>query len=531
MTTLLFFFYIKLLLKAGVTVNEQNMSQKWPIFLLTVAVFMAGLDNGIISAALTTIYHSFHVSPTWGAWSVTIYTLGVATAVPIIGKLSDNYGRKKLFLIEIVLFGIGSLLVAMSPNFIFLLVARFIQAIGGGGLFIIATSYVLATLPKKQQGKVLGLIGGMHGLSAVVGPNIGAVILHITGAWQWLFLINIPIAIFIFFAAISNMKETKQPTNHPLDLKGAIYLTLAIIAVMYAITNIDRFHISSMLQVSVLPYLLAGILLIIFFFQHEKKLEQAGGDPIIAYSILQNRKFQLTLLLGFLAGGFLATIIFIPSYVQQVLQVPAESAGFWLTPLALSAGVGSGLGGYLTDKIGSLRTIMIAGMIGFTGFFMFYTVVQNFSTFLIASSLAGIGLGFLIGAPLNVLAGESTKKNQYGTSIGTLSLSRQIGMTIFPTIFGSFITTGVIKIEPTFQAVFGEKVISFDGVEDGEGYGQIIAEIEKIEDPYLQNQLLEITANVMNSGFQQMFMLAMGISVVVLLITIFIQIKNKNTAP
>jgi len=206
------------------------------------------------------------------------------------------------------------------------------------------------------------------------------------------------------------MKETKQPTNHPLDLKGAIYLTLAIIAVMYAITNIDRFHISSMLQVSVFPYLLAGILLIIFFFQHEKKLEQASGDPIIAYSILQNRKFQLTLLLGFLAGGFLATIIFIPSYVQQVLQVPAESAGFWLTPLALAAGVGSGLGGYLTDKIGSLRTIMIAGMIGFTGFFMFYTVVQNFPTFLIASSLAGIGLGFLIGAPLNVLAGESTKK-------------------------------------------------------------------------------------------------------------------------
>ena len=74
-------------------------------------------------------------------------------------------------------------------------------------------------------------------------------------------------------------------------------------------------------------------------------------------------------------------------------------------------------------------------------------------------------------------------------------------------------------------------MISFDGVEDGEGYGQIIAEIEKIEDPYLQNQLLEITANVMNSGFQQMFMLAMGISVIVLLITIFIQIKNKNIAP
>lgn len=505
--------------------------QKWTIFLLTIAVFMAGLDNGIISAALTTIYNSFHVSPTWGAWSVTIYTLGVAISVPIIGKLSDNYGRKKVFIIEILLFGIGSLLVAISPNFIFLLVARFIQAIGGGGLFIIATSHVLATLPKNKQGKVLGLIGGMHGLSAVVGPNIGAVILHITGTWQWLFLINIPIAIFIFIAAIFNMEETKQPTQHVLDLKGAILLTLAIIALMYGITNIDSNQlVSSILQITVFPYLLAGILITIYFFQHEKKLEQAGGDPIIAYSIMQNRKFQLTLLLGFLAGGFLATIVFIPSYVQQVLQVPAESAGFWLTPLALAAGVGSGLGGFLTDKIGSVRTIMTAGVIGWTGFFMFYTVVDSFSTFLIASSLAGIGLGFLIGAPLNVLAGESTTKSQYGTSIGTLSLSRQIGMTIFPAIFGSFITTGVIKIEPTFQAVFGDKIISFAGVEDGEGYGKIIAEIEKIEDPYLQSQLLEITANVMNSGFQKMFMLAMGISLIVFIITIFIQIKQKKAS-
>src|SRR5699024_10803513 len=223
---------------------------------------MAGLDNGIISAAFTTIYNSFNVSPTWGAWSVTIYTLGVAVSVPIIGKLSDNFGRKRLFLIEILLFGIGSLLVAVSPNFVFLLVARFIQAIGGGGLFIIATSYVLATMPKKQQGKFLGLIGGMHGLSAVVGPNIGAVILHVTGAWQWMFLINIPIAIFILFAARAKMQETKEPAKNALDIRGTIYLTLAIVTFMYAITNINSLHIlESLAQITVFPYLIAGIVL------------------------------------------------------------------------------------------------------------------------------------------------------------------------------------------------------------------------------------------------------------------------------
>ena len=96
--------------------------------LFTIGVFIAGLDNGIISVALTTISETFQVSPSWGAWSVTIYTLGVAMSVPIIGKLSDRYGRKRLFLMEILIFGIGSLCVAISPNFTFLIISRLVVA-------------------------------------------------------------------------------------------------------------------------------------------------------------------------------------------------------------------------------------------------------------------------------------------------------------------------------------------------------------------------------------------------------------------
>lgn len=508
--------------------KKKKISQKWSIALFTVGVFMAGLDNGIISAALTTIYDSFGVSPTWGAWTVTLYTLGIAISVPIIGKLSDNYGRKRLFIIEIILFSLGSLLVAISPNFTILLIARFIQAIGGGGIFIIGSSHVLATMPKQHQGKMLGLLGGMHGLSAVIGPNVGAVILHITGTWQWMFLINIPIGVFLVVMAFVNMEETKEPSSKALDLTGSIYLSLAVVALMFGITNIDSTNfVESILGVTVLPYVIAGILLLYSFLRHEKRLELRGGDPIIAYSLLQKQAFLLTLLLGFLSGGFLATIIFIPSYVQQVLQIPAESAGFWLTPLALASGIGAGLGGYLTDKIGAARTIIVAGIIGFSGFLLFHSFVNEMTMFVIASVLAGIGLGFLLGAPLNVLVGESANKEQYGTSLGTLSLTRQIGLTLFPTVFASFITTGVIEIEPTFQATFGEKVISFDHVEKGEGYGEVINEINKLNDPYLQNQLLSIVANVMKSGFADMFKIAIIVAILVTCISIYFQVIKK----
>src|SRR5690625_219239 len=509
--------------------EQKHKSHKWPIALFTIGVFMAGLDNGIISAALTTIYNSFHVSPTWGAWTVTLYTLGVAISVPIIGKLSDNYGRKRLFIIEIFLFGLGSLLVALSSNFMVLVVARFIQAIGGGCIFIIGSSHVLATIPKSQQGRVLGLLGGMHGLSAVIGPNVGAFILRVTGVWQWMFLINIPIVAFLMIMAFQKIEETKEPTSEELDLKGTMYLTLGIISFMYGITNVNGINfIQSLQSIMVLPYLIAGVLLFLFFIRHEKRLEQVGGDPIISYTLLQKQSFQLTLLLGFLSGGFLATIIFIPSYVQQVLQIPAENAGFWLTPLALASGIGAGLGGYLTDKIGALRTIIVSGVIGLSGFLLFFTYVNDFITFFVASVFSGIGLGFLLGAPLNVLVGESSPKEQYGTSLGTLSLIRQIGLTLFPTVFASFISSGVMRIEPTFKAVFGETIIPFQHVEYGEGYGEIVDEISRLNDPYLREQLLTIVANVMKSSFQDMFFSAVIISSIVIMISTFLYMARTK---
>jgi len=515
--------------RVGETMMKAKKRQTWPIILFTIGVFMAGLDNGIISAALTTIYNSFHVSPSWGAWSVTIYTLGVAVSVPIIGKLSDKYGRKRLFIVEVLLFGLGSLLVALSPTFTMLLISRLIQAIGGGGIFIIANSYILATLPKDKQGKMLGMIGGMHGLSAIVGPNVGALILRLTGMWEWMFLINIPIAAFLLFMAVRTMPETKADTTQPLDLIGAVYITIAVLAFMYGITNIDGLALKeSILSVTVFPYLLAGLFLFIYFLRYEKRLEARCGDPIVAYSLLRGRAFQLTMVLGFLAGAFLSSIIFIPSYVQQVLQVSAENAGFWLTPLAFASAVGAGLGGVLTDRIGSVRTVFLAGLFGLSGFFLFYIADQSLFSFLCASTLAGIGLGFLLGAPLNALVGEFARGDQYGSALGALSLMRQIGLALFPTIFASFVSGSVMRIEPTIQAHVEEDVISLPDVESGEGYGEIISAIEKIIDPFMQEQLLAIVRSVMHTGFKQMFFTAIIVSLIVLTIAGYLHFQRQT---
>ena len=157
----------------------RKSSQFWALLLFSIGIFMAQLDNGIISSALTTINRHFDVTDNWGAWGITIYTLGLAISLPIVGKLSDRYGRKKLFLIEIALFGLGSLLVALSPSFGIYLTARFIQALGGG----IGTEYriVLAGPDRKLAYSVPDQCADcdcagdlwIHATGGVVGPKSG----------------------------------------------------------------------------------------------------------------------------------------------------------------------------------------------------------------------------------------------------------------------------------------------------------------------------------------------------------------------
>lgn len=500
--------------------KQQTTKQTWPIFLFTFGVFMAGLDNGIIGTALTTINESFGVSPDWGAWTITLYTLGIAISVPIIGKFSDRYGRRRLFIVEIALFGLGSILVALSPNFIFLLGARVIQAIGGGGIFIIGSSHILATLPKSQQGKALGLLGGMHGISAIIGPNLGAVILSFTGNWQWMFLINIPIVIFLIIFGYLKIPESKAEITQPLDIRGIILLTVGILAMMFGLTNIDhQAFLASITDAQVIIFIILGFISLRMFLSYEKQLESFGGDPIISYKLLMNEQFQLTLFLGFLAGGFIASIIFIPSYVQQVLLIPVEKAGFWVTPLALSSTVGAGLGGVLTDRLGATRSIVISGIIAFLGFILFAFFVNGLSLFVLASIIAGLGMGFLMGAPLNVLAGEGVGEQDKGSAVGTLSLIRQIGLTLFPTIFAGFIAKGFVQVEPTVQQVYSEDlaidVAATQGNEQ-EAYLAMVEQIDQIENPTLQSEILELVSTVLKTGYNQMFLISTIIALFVL---------------
>lgn len=507
---------------------NQKGTEKLAMMVLVLGVFMSALDNGIISAALTTINSSFNVSEVQGSWGITLYTLGMAISTPIIGKLADRYGRKKLFMIEIILFAIGSFLVALSPNFIFFLGARFIQALGGGGIFIIASSFVLTVFPKEKQGGLLGMLGAVNGIASVVGPNVGSLVLNMTHKWHWLFLINIPIAVIIVVTGMMWIPETKVAVLKRTDYWGTVFLSLGILSFMLAITNLDQSQLlTSLTSPTVLTFLGGGIALFIGLFMIEKANEQKDVDAILAYHLLTNRNFMLTLVMGLLTGTLIAIFVYIPSYVEHRLGVSANQAGIYMSGIGLASIVGAGSGGRFVDKKGARETIVIASFIAMIGFGSMAFLSTSPMSFLITSSLTGLGFGMLMGAPLSVLASEAAGEEK-GSALGTLSVSRQVGLTIAPTIYAALIQGGFDSFLPTVKETLPTAYVTQHiGTIKTSSVEAILLSIKELPKSLEQSQMLAIFYDTAHVAYQHMFLMSTLASGAILLLTFSLKQSKK----
>jgi len=488
---------------------------------------MAALDNGIITSSLTTLNRSFDVSATWGAWTITIYTLGLSISVPIIGKLSDRFGRRRLFLAEIALFGIGSLLVALSPSFIAFLAARFVQAMGGGGIFIIASSYVLNTVRPERQGRALGMLGGMNGIAAVLGPNIGSFILDITGSWHWLFLINVPIAILLFILGWKHVHETQKLEEAKIDFGGIVVMSAAILLLMLAFTNLDGADLaSSLLSVPFLAQAAGAIILLALLVWVEKRVIRRSNEPILPIGLLGRSAFRLTLLLSFFSGAILASVIFIPGYVEQFLNVSSAHAGYWFTPLALASGIGAGGGGALVDKKGPIFTMVTACVLGIAGFLLFPLWVETGWQMIAASCLVGLGFGIMLGAPINVLVTENAKDNK-GIALATSSLFRQMGMTLAPTIYAGFLARSFAGMGETLTVNLAEADIAVPATameQSGKltNAASLQDALQYIPDASVKEMIMNTLHKAVSSGYNGLFLSSMAVCCATLLSVIWL---------
>lgn len=444
-----------------------NKTKKESNYILVMIIYLAGifmgaLDTGIVTPARTVIQSNLGVNEQTGIWMITIYTLAYATSIPIMGKLADKYGRKYIYLTSIFLFGLGSLFCGLSQDFgsfNLLLIARVVQALGGGGIVPVATAEFGTTFPEEKRGLALGLVGGVYGIANIFGASAGSAVLDIFGTnnWQFIFYINLPITVFILIAGFIALRNTKVPDTSKIDFSGIFTLTIMILSLLYSLKNLDFFDFSTITNKDVLPFLILFLVLIPLFIFIEKRAE----DPVMNLSYFTNKDIVLTLIISTLTGVIIMGMIFVPQFCENSMKIATGSGGYFVIILGLFAGLGAPVSGKLIDKFGAKLILGFGFIISIVGsLFLAFFATNHPSLFSVVVSLIliGIGVGFTMGTPLNYMMLSHTKESESNSALATLSLVRSIGTAVAPAIMVGFIAHAGSNIQDEIMKDMPDKI-------------------------------------------------------------------------
>jgi EmrB/QacA subfamily drug resistance transporter len=372
----------------------ENQGQNQILFLLLVGVFMGSLDIGIVGPALPSIQTYFGVNERLLSWVFTIYILFFMIGTPLMAKLSDIYGRKPVYLINIILFAVGSLITITSLSFEMVLLGRAIQGVGAGGIFPVANAYIGDVFPPEKRGGALGILSSVWGLSGVLGPVLGGLLLYY--GWQWLFIVNIPISIVVLLASLYILPGGEKHLEAEFDWSGIIILGVMVSFLAIGINQIDTNNfLNSLLSLSVWPFLVLSIILIPILL----KVEIKSVNPLIQVDLFHSKEVKLICSIMIGTGLIQAATVFIPAFVIVALAFSSSNASLMLIPIVLTMALGAPIIGKLLDKFGSRNIMFTGSFIMIIGLILMTIFSTSFYLFILAGVLVGIGMSTAIGSP------------------------------------------------------------------------------------------------------------------------------------
>jgi MFS family permease len=404
--------------------------------LLFAGVLMGALDIAVIGPALPAIKSEFIISTRDASWIFNIYLLLHLVSVPLMAKLSDSYGRRYIYIIDVMLFAIGSLLIVFSWNFELLLIGRAIQGFGAGGIFPVASAVIGDTFPKEKQGSALGMIGAVFGLAFILGPIIGGVLLMFS--WHLIFAINIPISIVIIFFSIKFLPKKKASIIKEFDFKGLLLLTAILSGFSYGVNRLDTKELlQSIYGFHVLPFLMIPIILIPFFYLTEKK----AINPIINLSLLKSKQLIVTYIVAFGAGISETSAMFMPAMAKELFQISNSEASFMLIPMVLTMFAGAPATGKIIDKYGARIAIHGGTLLLTIGLIIIAALSHTIAGFYTGGAFIGFGLAALLGAPLRYIINRECPGEIRAAGQGIVTISTSSGQIIAAALIGALIAS------------------------------------------------------------------------------------------
>lgn len=399
------------------------MNNRRILAILFTGVLMGALDISIVGPAIPSIETALHVDSRLLGWIFSIYVLFNLVGISLFARLSDIYGRRSIYMISLIIFGAGSLVVSVSENFTILLVGRAIQGFGASGIFPVASAVIGDLFPPEKRGRMLGIIGAVFGIAFLIGPIIAGILLKYF-QWHALFLINLPVILVLILASRRYLPSTRVESSGLFDWKGILALGLLLASFTYGINNIDagRF-MESIISPKVLPFLLLTFILLALTFLIEKRAEH----PIIKLNYLRNRQFIIAGSIAIATGILQSSFVFIPSFAVGLFDISSSAASFMLVPLVLATAAGSPVFGRLIDAYGSRRIIIIALLLTAAGFFLLHQVDLNRIMFYVSGVLIGLGLSVLAGSSLRYIMLNETSAADRAVTQGMLTIFISLG--------------------------------------------------------------------------------------------------------
>jgi EmrB/QacA subfamily drug resistance transporter len=405
---------------------------------LMLGTVLSAIDTTILATALPTIVGDLGGFESL-AWVGTAYILTSTIATPILGKLGDLFGRRRIVLSAIWILLAGSLLGAVAHSTTVLIAARAIQGIGGGGIQALTFAIIGDLVSPRERGRYMGAYTSIFVLSGIAGPLLGGFMIE-RFAWQWIFLINIPIGLMAMAAIMVTLKLPQQRRQAKIDVAGAGLLALTLTGVIMALERGKK----GWLRAPVGLWLFGSICALMVFLWQERR----APEPIIPLRLFKNRIFATTAFMGFCAGGLsYGTQTFLPLFFQSAQFRSATIAGLLLVPIMMGVMLGSGFLGREIARTGRYKrypvitlSLALLGSLALSRI----SLKGSYWWLVVPMFLSGVGVGTTF-TTTSIASQNAIDHGDIGVGTATLTSLRSLGGSICLALFGTLHATSVVS--------------------------------------------------------------------------------------
>lgn len=426
--------------------------------LLTMS--LAALDQNIVNTALPRMVGDLggmaHIS-----WVVTAFMLTATVTSPLYGKLSDLYGRRRLFFVAVSLFLAGSLLSGMAQSMGQLIAFRALQGLGAGGLLVLAQAAIGDVVAPRDRPRYQGLFTGVFALASVAGPLLGGVITSAL-SWRWVFYVNLPVGIVALTLIAMGLRQPTEVRARRIDFAGAALLAGMTASLLLLLAWAGTEFAWASWQTAAMVVLVAG-LLGLFLLR-----EAQAPDPLIRLRLFRNRIFARGVAVGgMMVFAMLGSTVFIPLYFQLVFGMSPARAGAMLLPQVVGMVVTSVIGGRIVSKLGRNKPFLLAGIgleaVALASLAVLAWIAAAPVFFLVSMGLLGMGMG--MGMPnLTVAVQNAVSQKELGAATGAMTFLRSLGGAVGVAASGAIMSSRLAVASGAIGSALDMEAITREGV-------------------------------------------------------------------